>query len=123
VVNGVLYVGPGDGNTYALNATTGHELWQVLTGSADSLAVANGMVYVGSGDGNVYAIEASTGFPLWQFSTGSAVFSSPAVVNGAVCVGSLDGNLYGFTLAAGIRAPRRPGPGSLHPDLSLRAKR
>jgi len=58
VVNGTVYVGSDDNNTYALNATTGAKLWNYTTGNGvvSSPAVVNGTVYVGSDDGNVYAI-------------------------------------------------------------------
>ena len=49
MANGVVYVGSGDGNVYALNAKTGALLWSYNTGDVcSSPAVANGVVYVGS---------------------------------------------------------------------------
>ena len=50
VANGVVYVGSFDNNVYALNATTGANVWTYTTGgNVDILpAVANGVVYVGS---------------------------------------------------------------------------
>ena len=59
VANGVVYVGSGDDNVYALNASTGAMLWRYPTGGFvySSPAVANGVVYVGSEDGNVYALK------------------------------------------------------------------
>jgi outer membrane protein assembly factor BamB len=57
VANGVVYVGSGDHNVYALNARTGVKLCTYATGSYvwSAPAVVNGIVYVGSGDGKVYA--------------------------------------------------------------------
>ena len=58
VANGVVYIGSLDDNVYALNASTGAELWSYATGLpivCASPAVANGVVYVGSLDGRVYA--------------------------------------------------------------------
>jgi outer membrane protein assembly factor BamB len=48
VVNGVLYFGGEDLNVYALNASTGAELWSYQTGGFvdSSPAVANGLVYI-----------------------------------------------------------------------------
>src|SRR5579862_792691 len=62
VANGVVYVGSGNHNVYALDAETGTRLWQYTTGSHvySSPAVANGVVYVGSSDHNVYAFDAKT---------------------------------------------------------------
>ena len=52
VANGVVYVGSGDDNVYALNAKTGAKLWSYATSFlvGSSPAVANGVVYVGSYD-------------------------------------------------------------------------
>lgn len=63
VVNGVVYVGSGTPNVYALNASSGAKLWSYKTGEfvASSPAVANGVVYVGSEDFSVYALDARTG--------------------------------------------------------------
>ena len=56
----MVYVGSNDANLYALNATTGTQLWSYPTRGMvqSSPAVVNCVVYVGSyaGDNNVYAI-------------------------------------------------------------------
>ena len=111
VVDGVVYVGSEDNNTYALNATTGAKLWNYTTGGGvdSSPAVANGVVYVGSEDNNTYALNATTGAKLWNYTTGSGVFSSPAVANGTVYVGSVDGNVYAIGNAAGATSQGIPG--------------
>jgi hypothetical protein len=59
VANGVVYVGSGDHNLYALDASTGDLLWSYTTGWAvySSQAVADGVVYVGSDDDKVYAFH------------------------------------------------------------------
>ena len=105
VVNGVVYVGSGANNVYALNASTGAPLWSYTTGGGvtSSPAVANGVVYIGSDDGNVYALNASTGAKLWSFNTGSYVQSSPAVANGVVYVGSNDNNVYALNASTGAK--------------------
>jgi outer membrane protein assembly factor BamB len=121
VAGGVIYAA-GDRNVYALSAATGAELWSFQTGDTvfSSPAVAGGVVYAGSADGNLYALDAATGARLWSAATGGSVYSSPAVTNGTVYVGSTDGNVYAYDLAGAAQAPRRPRPGALHPDLSLR---
>jgi outer membrane protein assembly factor BamB len=64
VANGVVYVGSGDHNVYALNASTGALLWSYTTGDGvySSPTVAKGMLYVGSNDGKVYAFGLKTGW-------------------------------------------------------------
>ena len=105
VVNGVVYVGSGDNNVYALNASTGAKLWSFATGNSigSSPAVAGRVVYVGSDDNNVYALNASTGAKLWSFATGGPVFSSPAVANGVVYVSSRNSNVYALNASNGTR--------------------
>jgi uncharacterized repeat protein (TIGR01451 family) len=94
VVNGVVYVGSGDSNLYALNADTGVVLWSYAASSEvlSSPAVANGVVYFGSFSSfgnNVNALNASTGAKLWSYSLGGLVLvsSSPVVANGVVYIG------------------------------------
>jgi outer membrane protein assembly factor BamB len=95
VVGGVVYVGSGDSNVYALSDATGKLVWNYTTGSAveSSPAVVGGVVYVGSGD-NVYAFNATTGKLVWKYTTGNSVYSSPAVAGGVVYVGSGDYSVY-----------------------------
>jgi uncharacterized repeat protein (TIGR01451 family) len=105
VVNGVVYVGsetsvPGGttGLVYALNASTGAQLWS--SGGFDpnsaqlifaSPAVANGVVYISDAVGDIFlsALNASTGALLWTAGTGNTN-SSPAVVNGVVYAGGTE---------------------------------
>ena len=63
ISNGVVYIGSGDQNVYALDATTGTLRWSFATGDVvhASPAVANGLVYIGSWDRNIYALDATTG--------------------------------------------------------------
>jgi outer membrane protein assembly factor BamB len=105
IVNGVVYVGSADDNTYALNASTGAKVWNYTTGNwvYSSPAVVNGVVYVGSYDHNIYALNASTGAKVWNYTTGSMVYSSPAVANGVVYVGSDDNNTYALNATTGAK--------------------
>src|SRR5205085_5944611 len=68
VANGVVNIGSGDANEYALDATTGAKLWSYTTGGfiQSSPAVVKGILYIGSGDDNLYALNATTGAKLWS---------------------------------------------------------
>jgi serine/threonine-protein kinase len=57
VANEVVYIGSKDNNVYALNASTGSQIWIYTTGSQieSTPSVANGMLYIGSNDAKVYA--------------------------------------------------------------------
>jgi outer membrane protein assembly factor BamB len=116
VAAGKVVVGSGDGRLYALDARSGHPVWQLATGGRvrSSPAVAGGVVFAGSMDGSLYAVELATGRLKWRFDTlgrslrsatygfdRKSVQSSPAVVEGTVYVGGRDGFLYAIDAETG----------------------
>jgi len=113
IAGGVVYVGSGDHNVYALDAETGAARWTFVTGNVvhASPAVSNGVVYVGSWDRNMYAIEASTGKEVWRFQTGNdttiynqiGIASSAAVSGGVVYFGCRDGHFYAVDAKTGAK--------------------
>lgn len=119
VVDGIVYIGGGDGNLYALDAGTGRDRWSTTLGAfnlSSAPAVVDGTVYVGSEDNHFYALDAATGQAHWSFDAGGDVPSAPTVANGIVYVGSRDeknrpyGNLYALDAATG------QGLWSIHTD-------
>jgi outer membrane protein assembly factor BamB len=87
---------------YAVNATTGQELWRAFTQSGStSPAVCNGCVFIGALDGNLFCLDAYTGDVNWKFSTSGSLISSPAVAYGCVYEGSEDNNLYCLNASTG----------------------
>jgi outer membrane protein assembly factor BamB len=111
IANGVLYIGSGDQNVYALDAGTGALRWTFATGDVvhASPAVANGVVVVGSWDRNVYALDAQSGREKWRYTTGNdtviynqiGIASSAAIASGAVFVGGRDGKFHSVDFATG----------------------
>lgn len=115
VVDGVVYVGSGDGHVYALSAADGTLRWRFDTGEVvhASPAVAQGLVVVGSWNGRLYALDAKSGAERWRFQGGVDALignqqgfqSSPTVRvedgAGTVYVGSRDAHLYALDLATG----------------------
>ena len=92
---------------YALNASTGVELWSYLTGGpVDSCpAVYDGIVYVGSTGGNLYALNALTGSQVWIYSANGLIFGSPAVAGGLVfdgVMGVSNGNFFALNSSTGV---------------------
>ncbi|MFL5592589.1 MAG: PQQ-binding-like beta-propeller repeat protein [Ktedonobacteraceae bacterium] len=101
VLNGVVYVGGGDDNLYALNASSGSVIWHTRIGDPstntfiwDSPLVYNGNVYIGAATigeatgcklvpGVFEQLNASNGAILHTFSpvasgcTGAGIWSSP----------------------------------------------
>jgi outer membrane protein assembly factor BamB len=57
--NGLIYIGTGSGNVYAVNAETGEEAWRYRTGSSPirhELLVVDGAVFATTNNGRVIAI-------------------------------------------------------------------
>ncbi len=104
IAGGVLYIGSGDHNVYAIDAATGALRWKFTTGNVvhASPAVAGGIVYVGSWDRYFYALDARTGALKWKFATGDdritynqvGIAGSAAVDRGMVFFGCRDSTFY-----------------------------
>ncbi len=99
VNNGIVYFGTGRGNLYAVNATTGAQIWGPTLSagavtSSPALALGSKLLLVGSNDHYVYAFSMTNGSRLWRYPTGGPVSSSPAVADGRVFVGSQDSGVY-----------------------------
>ena len=78
---------------YAVNMTTGTQIWSYARAICSSPTVADGKVFFGS-DVGLYALNMTDGTNIWRYSTGSPVYSCPAVDNGMVFFASGDLNLY-----------------------------
>jgi len=113
VANGMVYVGSegsftsDENSLYALNATTGQQVWRysATANPFSSPAVANGIVYVGNVDGRVRALNAANGLLLWTFMserTPVSIETCPAVADGTVYVASDDGYLYALNAYNGF---------------------
>jgi len=111
VLDGKVFFGSGDGNVYAVDATSGLLQWKFGTGDVvhASPAVFGSTVYVGSWDSYLYALDAATGQLKWSFKSGEDATahnqvgfqSSPAVVDGTVYVGCRDAHVYALDAATG----------------------
>jgi eukaryotic-like serine/threonine-protein kinase len=111
VADGSVYLGSGDGNVYALDATTGALKWKFATGDVvhASPAIAEGTIFIGSWDTNFYALDAATGKEKWRFKTGEdhdihnqeGLQASPIVSDGVVYVGCRDSNFYALDAKTG----------------------
>lgn len=107
VSGGVVYVGSGDGNLYAVDASSGLFLWNYFVddnyNAVDAPVVSNGVVYQGSFACYVYALNAHTGELVWShyFGGGDPIYSDPAVANGVVYVGDSAGNANALDVGTG----------------------
>ena len=123
----VVYFGSDDGNLYAVDSATGHQVWKFTTAGpvSSTPAVDGGGVYFASYDGKFYALDAKSGALKWKFATAGerrfeakglhgmqpftqtiadpfdVFLSSPVLAGGAVFFGSGDGHLYALDTASG----------------------
>lgn len=111
-VNGVVYLGSGQGWFYALNATNGRTLWHAFLGTstdprctsggvygngsagiASTATVAGGVVYVAGGDDFLYALNAASGAIEWRTQVGNTSngyynWGSPLLADGFLYYGT-----------------------------------
>jgi outer membrane protein assembly factor BamB len=109
VSNGVVYIGANTGDFYAIDETSGAQLWQRALGFIPNQCFGQGIsstaavaadpsrggqltVYVGGGDGFLYALRASDGVTVWSMrvvdvATGGYNWASPTVVGGHLYMG------------------------------------
>jgi outer membrane protein assembly factor BamB len=98
------YTATFDGYVYALNASTGAQVWRFTAASKvwSTPTIFNGVVYVGCVDQcTMYALNALTGAQIWAAPVGESMWSSVAVVNNIVYFGSNDNNVYALNARTG----------------------
>ncbi len=119
VVDGVMYVTTAWSRVFAVDAATGHSLWQFdpqVPGRAGLKAccdVANrgvafwkGKVYLGTVDARLIALDAATGKPVWTVATADpqrsyTITGAPRIIKGKVIIGNGGGefNARGYVSA------------------------
>lgn len=106
VIDGVMYVSDPWNVTYALDATSGDEIWvfdpqtrrefvrYACCGSPMNrgLAVYEGRVFIATFDGRLVAVNAATGKKIWDVDTFHPSAGSPFTITGAPRVGG--GKVY-----------------------------
>ncbi len=102
-----VIVGGRDGFLYAVDKTTGKELWRMnheISWVISTVAIKGDMVVTGTSDGHfVQAINLATGKQIWKYHTSSTVWSSPVIDGDKVYVGSQEGVLYCIDLKTGSK--------------------
>ncbi|WP_035698592.1 PQQ-binding-like beta-propeller repeat protein, partial [Glycomyces tenuis] len=100
--DGVLYAQAGGGDTLALRADTGEELWAVQSGGGEGdpygttnlLRPADGALYVCGTDRTAYALDLADGSTLWTWDAGETFTAPPVPLDGLVFVGTSDGRVH-----------------------------
>jgi outer membrane protein assembly factor BamB len=104
----LVYIAPGGGYIYAIDAATGRLRWRQHAASdayGQVPVVHRGIVYVGSPDSYVYALDALSGEFRWRFGSGSQSRQVGAqgvltIVQGKLFAEGAD-HLYALTLESG----------------------
>ena len=103
VVDGIAYLGTGDGTFYALDAKSGTIRWRYDASSAirSSAAMASGRVIFGTWRGDVVALDAAGGKPSWTLRTGQPIGQGIVTHDGIAIAGSRNTLLYGINADTG----------------------
>jgi outer membrane protein assembly factor BamB len=100
----LVFVGAEDGTLYALEDSTGRELWNVsIGGNLSAPTIASGMIYIASSHGSVEELWETNGTPAWSDDLGSGIAGAPAVdpVHHLVVVGEAGGTVAALNNATG----------------------
>ena len=102
LVDDVVYLPSHDHHVYALDATTGRELWRFGADGTflDTPSVANNLVYAGNMDGNIYILDANTGQQKQRISAGRPIYE--ALPDGQMVYAVVEGSeLRAFDVSSG----------------------
>lgn len=119
--NELALVGSYDRNLWAVNLSTGEQVWKFPTkaGIAVTPAVDEGsrLVLFGSEDFTLYAVDFRNGRITWTYHTKDRIRSSVRIAHDHVFFGSDDGHVYALGLSSGrflwaydVGAPVRTRP-------------
>ncbi len=103
---GILYFGSHDGNVYALDATTGDEVWRRQFSkpfTSSPVLTPNVLLFAGK-DGFLHALDPATGDRFWSYAAKNPITSTPLVVGDRIIFadrseadqGGGHGQLYGL---------------------------
>lgn len=98
-----IYFSCGDGDVYALDRSTGCELWRFATHNTldTAPALSGGSLYFGGRGRVLYAVDAATGEELWRFGSEGRIETSPAAESGKVVFGDDAEVVYGLDVSTG----------------------
>ena len=90
-----VFCGSANGHIYAINRTTGEEIWNQETHYSPHSppAYENGVLYVGAAN-YAFALNASNGNIIWRYETDYNIKSAPALAHGLAYFVDTLGRLY-----------------------------
>jgi len=93
----------GWGGVYALNASTGEQIWSYIGDDCKASPTAfDGKVYAQTGSNQLSALNISNGQNLWTFSVDIGVGKSPTFADDKIYIGWLNGNVYALYANSGF---------------------
>jgi outer membrane protein assembly factor BamB len=99
----VVYFGLANGTVYAVDATTGTDLWH-FEAQRDVWAtpLVNGRaVYVASLDHNLYALNRADGQLIWQRNLGGALAGTPLLIDDTLYIGTFGDRMFALQTSNG----------------------
>lgn len=110
IKDNIAVIGGRDGYLYAINASTGQEIWHYsFNGSwvISSVAIKDSVVVMGTSDGRVVkAFNLFTGKEKWTHATPTIVWSSPIIVGNTVAAVVNDGFMHILDFQTGAEKSR-----------------
>jgi outer membrane protein assembly factor BamB len=102
VVDGLVVIGSGDHNVYALDAKTGAVKWTGTTGYVFTAApaIGDGVVVIGDQGGNIDGFDLRTGKSLWSFA-GGTIDVAAVIAGGTAYIVSEDHSVYALNITNG----------------------
>ena len=95
----MAWFGSHDSHIYAINVSTGEEIWSYGTGGvvAGKPLLFDGMVIAGSFDKKLYALDARNGSLLWTFEGGNWFWAGSVTNGDMIFAPNMDGNIYALS--------------------------
>ena len=116
VANGIVYFGVNRPIpvVYAVNATTGQEVWHhtgPIANIVSSPALDDSRLYVAFTDGSIRALDATNGQVIWSVNHPGGAYSSPAVAGGRLYIAIHNRGLLALDANTGSELWLAPMPG------------
>jgi outer membrane protein assembly factor BamB len=107
VAEDLCFVGTFAGNMYALDVTSGEEVWKFEAAGpiGASPCFENGRLYFGADEGfnsgNLYCIDAEDGSLIWKYNAGAGIWVSPACDGRRIYFGDRSGVFHAVSAETG----------------------